>query len=142
MNRIKNFIKPRNYKILLFSFLLVMFGDTFVPQEYSGVAHMIFMLQNMFVGLIIFYPLIRLRYLIITTILISVLIKIIELFYNYKVFDLQRCLGIIYILYYLMVATRIYKDIFSTKTISAETLSAVLCGFITLPDRNIFIFPN
>jgi len=97
MNRIKNFIRPEKYKILLFSFLLLMFGDTFVPEEYSGVAHTIFILQNMFVGLIIFYRLTRLRYLIITTILISFLIRIIEL--NYKVFDLHRWLGLIYILY-------------------------------------------
>src|SRR5450432_380012 len=121
MNRIKNFIRPEKYKILLFSFLLLMFGDTFVPEGYSGVAHLIFILQNMFVGLIIFYRLIRLRYLIITTVLISVLIRIIELLYNDKI-DLHRWLGIIYILYYLMVDSRIYKDVYSTKTISAETL--------------------
>ena len=140
MNRIKNFTRRRKYKILLFSFLLLMFGDIFVPDGYSAVAHMIFILQNMFVGLIIFYRLKRLRYLIITTILISVLTRIIDLFTPYKILDLQRWLGIIYILYYLVVASRIYRDIYSTKTISAETLSAVLCGFILLCLTGTFLF--
>ena len=140
MNRIKNFTRPGKYKILLFSFLLLMFGDILVPEGYSGVAHMIFILQNMFVGLIIFYRLKKLRYLIITTILLSVLIRIIYLFPNYRVFGLHRWLAIIYILYYLMVAGRIYRDIYSTKTISAETLSAVLCGFILLCLTGTFLF--
>ena len=140
MNRIKNFISRRKYKILLFSFLLLMFGDSFVPEGYSGVAHMIFILQNMFVGLIIFYRLTRLRHLIIITILISVLIRLTDLFPNYKVFDLHRWLGIIYILYYLVIAGRIYGDIYSTKTISTETLSAVLCGFILLCLTGTFLF--
>jgi voltage-gated potassium channel len=139
MNRIKKITRSRKYNILLFSFLLLMFGDTFVPEGYSGVAHLIFILQNMFVGLIIFYRLIRLRYLIITTILISVLMRIIELSYNYTV-DLHRWLGLIYILYYLMVAGRIYKDVYSAKTISTETLSAVLCGFILLCLTGTFLF--
>jgi hypothetical protein len=39
-----------------------------------------------------------------------------------------------------MVAGRIYRDTFSTKTISVETLSAVLCGFILLCLTGTFLF--
>jgi voltage-gated potassium channel len=133
-------IRRRKYEILLISFLLLMFGDACVPIRFSGTTHFILLLQNMIVGLIVFYRILSLRYLILITIILSLLLRALDQPGGQSNFDFHTWRGILYILYFLVITGKVYKDIFLAKAISLETISAVLCGLILLCQLGTFLF--
>lgn len=139
MKKIQTYIERRRYEILLVSFLILMFGDTFLPAGYPDI-RLIFLMQNMVTGMVIFYRLKRLRVLIGSLIISIVFVKIIYEIPLHGNFNLRSWLGIIYLIYFFIITVEVYRTILRVKIISAEVLSAVLCGFILLCFTGTFLF--
>jgi len=122
----------RKYEILLTSFLVLTFGDTFCTVCLNF-ADQLLPLQNMLVGLFVFYRNKGLRVLIISLTLTNAVLYAL----SYQVAyigdcDMQSLTGVIYLFYFGVITLEVYRKIFSTQSISTEMISAVLCGFLLL----------
>jgi hypothetical protein len=130
----------RKYEILLTSFLILTFGDTFGSASLS-IADQLLLLQNMLVGLFIFYRNKCLRILITCLTAANAVLDTL----SYRVAsighcDMQSITGIIYLFYFGIITLEVYRKIFSTQSISTEMISAVLCGFLLLCLVGTFLF--
>ena len=66
-----------------------------------------------------------------------ILLQFLEIFSHLSF--LEKVLPILYILFFVAMSFKVYKEIFSAKKIDIEMLSAVFCGFITLGILTAFI---
>lgn len=133
---IKLFIEARKYEILLVSFLLLIFGNTFFIVTFLGNA--LFIFQNMIVGLIIFFNHKTLRRILITLNITHFVVAILSL--RYPTIDHTHLKGVIFLLYFSIVSIEVYRKIFYTVSVSRELVAAVLCGFILLCLIGTFVF--
>ncbi|MCW3108792.1 MAG: hypothetical protein JWQ09_3298 [Segetibacter sp.] len=130
------FIEARKYEILLASFLLLIFGNTFYIVTFSGNA--LFIFQNMIIGMIIFFNHKILRRILITLNITHFAVTILSL--RYSIVDDIHLKGVIYLLYFSVVSIEVYRKIFYTVSVSRELVAAVLCGFILLCLIATFVF--
>lgn len=130
------YIRQRKYECLLFSFMLLIFGDTFNHQFIVIICNI---LQNMFTGAFIFYERRRLRnitiFLILASIVLSMLASHLAL-----IIDVKSWQGIIYLIFFALISKEVYREVFYTKTVTKELLSAALCGFVLLCLIGTFLF--
>jgi voltage-gated potassium channel len=125
----------KRFEFLLVSFLLLMFGTTYFT---SPLAMHFVVTQNLLAGLVVFYRNKKLRLAIIVIILVHTA-WVIGPIYNawLRQNELKPKL---YLLYFALVSYQVYKQIFNTKSVSAEMISAVMCGFILLCFISTFLF--
>jgi voltage-gated potassium channel len=134
--KLLDFIGHRKYLILLASFLLLIFGNTFTENEkIFGVVNIY---QNLLTGLLVFYYKKKIRFIILGVILISIAL---DLFASDLSFTETRSWhGILYLIFFSLVVVEVYKEVLYVKFISAEMLFAALCGFVLLCQIATFLF--
>jgi voltage-gated potassium channel len=136
MNSVRTFIAGRKYEILLISFLLLIFGNSFYVD--SKPVGGLFIMQNMLTGFLVFYGNRYLRIVLGILNLAHLLLATIAAPYAFVGnFAVKH---IVYLLYFWIVSIEIYRKIFSARSVSKEMISAVLCGFILLCLTGTFLF--
>jgi voltage-gated potassium channel len=131
-----SYIDQRKYAVLLISFLLLIFGNTFTEQyQIFGLVNIY---QNLLTGLLVFYNKKRLRYIILCIILVSVAL---DLFGDSFTFiEGKSGHGILYLIFFFLVVKEVSIEVLYVKTVSTEMLSAALCGFVLLCQIGTFLF--
>jgi voltage-gated potassium channel len=136
LNRLSFCAAARRYEILLCSFMLLIFGNSFTAtRPLTGI---IDIYQNFITGFIVFYNKKRLRIFILSIIILTVVMDIFKnslLFINVKSWH-----GILYLVFFSLVAKEVYKEVLYVKTVSRELLAAALCGFVLLCLVAAFLF--
>ncbi len=122
------FIEERKYEILLCSFLLMIFGNTFAISNH--VISIMDIYQNFVICFFIFLRKKWMRNFIAVTLLLFISLDVFE--NQLSFIDARSWHGIIYLIFFFRIAIEIFKKIFYTKTVSREMLSAALCGFVVL----------
>jgi voltage-gated potassium channel len=56
------------------------------------------------------------------------------------IIDVKSWQGIIYLIYFFLVAKEVYKEVLYAKTVTRELLAAVLCGFVLLCLFGTFLY--
>jgi voltage-gated potassium channel len=130
------YIINKKYELLFISFMLLIFADTFAHHLLLLICNI---LQNMIIGLIIFYKRKILRVLILFLIVATLGLSLFgpELI---AFLDVKSWQGIIYLIYFFIVAKELYKELLYAKTVNRELLAAVLCGFVLLCLMCTFLF--
>jgi voltage-gated potassium channel len=134
---IKSYCTQHRYEVLLLSFMLLVFGNTFTPQHrIIGITDIY---QNFLVGLFVFYNKKRLRSCIVGIILVTVLMDIFKS--DLSAFINTRSVhSFLYLIFFVVVAKEVYKEVLYVKNISRELLAAALCGFVLLCLFGTFLF--
>lgn len=128
------FFKKR-FEFLLVSFLVLMFGTTYFT---SPIAMHIVVTQNLIAGLLVFYQQKTLRIVITAFILVHTIWVIGP---NYFIWLRQHEIKPeLYLIYFALISFQVYKQIFKSRTVSVEMISAVMCGFILLCFIATFLF--
>jgi voltage-gated potassium channel len=125
----------KRFEILLLSFLLLMFGNTFFPVP---IVLRILVTQNMLTGILVFYRLKLLRKILIGILVIHTIWLLLQ--NPYPWLQQSPLKPEIYLLYFVLISYQVYKHIFKSDTVSAEMISAVMCGFILLCFIATFLF--
>lgn len=127
----------RRFELLLLSFLVLMFGITFLT---TPIAMHVLVTQNLIAGLLVFYLHKQLRYVILSILCFHTFL----IFFAGSIPWLQQheLKPYIYVLYFSLISFQVYKHIFQSRTVSTEMISAVMCGFILLCFISTFIFDN
>ena len=136
LGTIFSYAGQRKYEVLLFSFMLLMFGNTFTLQHFM--VGIIGIYQNFIIGFIVFYNKRWLRIFILCIILLTVALDLFEssLFF----INVGSCHGILYLIFFSLVAREVYKEVLYVKSVSRELLAAALCGFVLLCLIATFLF--
>ena len=130
------YLNHHKYEILLFSFILLIFGDTFVPHQM--LFNVINIYQNFITGLVIFYSRKSVRLTILCIILASLALDAFAI--DFTFINTGRWHGILYLIFFFLVSTQVYKEVLFSKAVSRELLAAVLCGFVLLGLMGTFLF--
>lgn len=135
-NKLLFYISQRKYIILLISFLVLIFGNTFTEDyQIFGIVNIY---QNLLAGLLVYFNKKRLRYIIMSIILVSVAI---DLFAgSFSFIQRNSWHGILYLIFFFLVVKEVFIDVLYVKTVSTEMLSAALCGFVLLCQIGTFLF--
>jgi voltage-gated potassium channel len=130
------YISNKKYELLFISFMLLIFADTFAHHLLLLICNI---LQNMIIGLVIFYKRKILR---VFTLFLIVITLGLSLFGSELInfLDVKSWQGIIYLIYFFIVAKEVYKELLYSKTVNRELLAAVLCGFVLLCLICTFLF--
>lgn len=136
INKLTIYLRQRKYELLLFSFMLLIFGDTFSHGLIVIISNI---LQNMITGVFIFYNRKTLRNITFVLIFASI---VLSLFGQYlrSFIDIRSWQGIIYLIYFFLVSKEVYKEVLYVKTVTRELLAAALCGFVLLCLIATFLF--
>jgi multisubunit Na+/H+ antiporter MnhF subunit len=136
MHRILSYAGQKKYEILLLSFMLLIFGNTFT--DHLRIAGIIDICQNMIVGMLVFYEKKWLRNTVLLLIIASALLNLIASRLGF--IDVKSWQGIIYLVFFTLVAVEVFKKVLYSKRVSRELLSASLCGFVLLCLIGTFLF--
>ena len=130
------YVGQRKYAVLLISFLILIFGNTFTEDiKIFGVVNIY---QNLLTGLFVFHNKKRLRFIILGIILVSVLL---DLFAGSISFIQGKSWhGILYLIFFSLVVKEVAIEVLYVKTVSTELLAAALCGFVLLCQISTFLF--
>ena len=129
-------IQKRKYMILLVSFLILIFGNTFTEDyQIFGIVNIY---QNLLAGLLVFQNKKRLRYIILGIILISIAL---DLFSNhFSPTQTKTGHTILYLIFFSIVVAEVYTKVLTVKEVSTEMLAAALCGFVMLCQIATLVF--
>src|SRR5258706_6667408 len=130
----KNYIEKRKYEILLLSLLILMFGIR--PAYISPLLP----IQIMIVGIIIFNNRKFLLYFIAGLLIFTIVLHLCSEIFYFKDISTHSLLGIAFIIYFVTLTLEVFRRILMTDRVSAEIISAVLCGFIMLGFIGWFLF--
>lgn len=134
--RLLDYIGQKQYALLLVSFLILIFGNTFT--EHYQIFGLVNIYQNLLTGLIVFYHKKQLRYIILSIILVSIAL---DLFADNLSFIQGRSWhGILYLIFFSLVVKEVAIEVLYVKTVSTEMLAAALCGFVLLCQISTFLF--
>ena len=129
-------IGQRKYAVLLISFLILIFGNTFTEDR--QIFGLVNIYQNLLTGLVVYYHTKHLRYIILGIILASV---VLDLFTGSFSFDQGSSWhGILYLIFFFLVVREVSMEVLFVKTVSTEMLAAALCGFVLLCQIGTFLF--
>ncbi len=133
--RVRHLITQRSYEILVGSFLVLIFGDTFSRAVTMAV---LLPLQNMCIALVVFFKSAILRKVVASLIVSVLLIIFVNCYFHSK--QLVGTICVIYFIYFSIISFKVYKKIFNTESVSTEMMAAVICGFILLCLTGAIIF--
>ena len=131
---------PYKYRILLFSSFLIIFSLP-IPSETSGyeLIYALITSFNILAGLLIVGNRRGLRNRIVRTIgILLIIIQFVDLVFPIPAFE--SLLSGLFVLFFVSISVRVYKDILVAKVIDTEILAAVLCGYIFLGFLASFLF--
>lgn len=126
----KEYVYNRRYSIFLFSFLLMLFGDIFIGPDWGYNLETILILQNMFASLLLFRK--EKFYQIVIIFSLIFIGTFSRLFFQLQPGLTGYTFLAVYVIYFLMVSYRIYKDLMNQKKLGFEMISAAFSGFILL----------
>jgi hypothetical protein len=129
-------VKRRKYEWLLLSFMLLIFGNTFT--DHIRITGIINIYQNMVTGMLVFYNKKWLRNTAGILITVSALLNLFES--QLAFLDMRSWQGIIYLVFFILVAVEVFKKVLYSKKVSRELLSAASCGFVLLCLIGTFLF--
>ena len=130
------YIDERKYAVLLVSFLLLIFGNTFTESyQIFGIVNIY---QNLLTGLLVFYNKKRSRYIIMSIILLSVALDLFS--DSFTFIEGKSGHGLLYLIFFSLVVKEVSIEVLYVKTVSTEMLSAALCGFVLLCQIGTFLF--
>ena len=129
-------VGQRKYLVLLVSFLVLIFGNTFTrDNQIFGVVNIY---QNLLSGFFVFHHKKSLRFIILGIILVSVAL---DLFANdFSFTQTKSWHGILYLIFFSLVVKEVYIEVLRAKVVSTELLFAALCGFVLLCQIASFLF--
>lgn len=129
-------IDKRKYLILLVSFLILIFGNTFTEDyQIFGIVNIY---QNLIAGLLVFQNKKRFRYIILGIILISIALDLFA--NNFSPTQTKTGHTILYLIFFTMVVAEVYTKVLTVKEVSTEMLAAALCGFVLLCQIATLVF--
>ena len=128
----------RRFTLFLISFLLMLFGDIFISHEWYNETQTILILQNMLVSLLLFQQSSKLKKLTIITLILLAIASRIYPQINPGVSNYSFVTA--YLLYFIIVSHKLFKDLLFQKELGIETLSAAFSGFILLGTFSSIIF--
>jgi hypothetical protein len=134
--RVVAFVQKKKYELMLLSFMVLIFGNTFGAN--GPVMGRIDVYQNMLAGIVAFYDKRRLRHSVMLLMLLSISLGVFPEFV--RIGDLGSWQGIIYLVFFSLVALEVFRAVLYTRTVSRELLSASLCGFVLLCLIATFLF--
>ena len=129
-------IGQRKYMILLVSFLILIFGNTFTEKD--QIFGIVNIYQNLLTGFFVFHHKKRLRYIILGIIIISAALDLFA--NNFSFIQTKSWHGILYLVFFSLVVKEVYIEVLYVKTVSTEMLAAALCGFVLLCQIATFLF--
>ena len=133
-------LSPYKYLLLLVSSFLIIFSLP-IPSETSGYELIYAMITsfNILAGLLIVGDRKSIRSSIIRFIGITLIfIQFFDLLVPIPSFE--RLLSSLFVIFFVSISIRVYKDIIQAKVIDIEILAAVLCGYIFLGFLASFLF--
>ncbi|WP_346858040.1 potassium channel family protein [uncultured Draconibacterium sp.] len=128
IRRIHELRMKHKYEILLVSFLILLFGDVFMPSDVDAMPILIF--QNVFASTVIFYGKKRWRYPLILLLFFLFVLEFLNL--TITVPNSRLMFFSAYIIYFLFLSIEVYSQILKVKDVDVGMIAAVLCGFIML----------
>ena len=136
LTKMLSYIDQRKYAILLVSFLLLIFGNTFTEDyQIFGIVNIY---QNLLTGLVVFYNKKRLRYIIWSIILVSVVLDLFSGSFTFV--EGKSWHGMLYLIFFFLVVKEVSVAVLYVRTVSTEMLAAALCGFVLLCQIGTFLF--
>lgn len=118
------------HEIVLFSLLLLLFGQLFVPASIMGLVQPILFLQTIVAGIILFSDKPLWRHFFTVLFLISMVLSVYVFFYKSTfATSVQRT---IFIVIFLAISAETYRQIYTTKDVRPGMIASVLSGFILL----------
>ncbi len=135
-DRILSYVDQRKYVVLLISFLILIFGNTFTEdRQIFGIVNVY---QNLLTGLLVFYHKKRLRYWMMGIILVSIALDLFDPSFSF--IQGSGWHGILYLIFFTLVVKEVAIEVLYVKTVNTEMLSAALCGFVLLCQIGTFLF--
>ena len=128
----------RRFTLFLISFLLMLFGDIFISNEWYKETQTVLIVQNMLVSLLLFQQSSKLKKLTIITLIVLAIASRIFPQINPGVGNYSFVTA--YLLYFIIVSHKLFKDLLFQKELGIETLSAAFSGFILLGTFSSIIF--
>ena len=136
LTKMLSYIDQRKYAILLVSFLLLIFGNTFTEDyQIFGIVNIY---QNLLTGLVVFYNKKRLRYIIWGIILVSIVLDLFSGSFTFV--EGKSWHGMLYLIFFFLVVKEVSVAVLYVRTVSTEMLAAALCGFVLLCQIGTFLF--
>ena len=118
------------HEILLFSLLLLLFGQLFIPGEFRSIMRPLLFAQTIFAGIILFSDKKFWRNLLIILFVFVFCIDLLNYFYDLRF--LPFISGLIYIFFFFSVSAETYRQIYKAKEVKPAMIAAVFSGFILL----------
>jgi hypothetical protein len=135
-NRVLQYVHERKYAVLLISFLVLIFGNTFTEdKQIFGIVNVY---QNLLIGLLVFYDKKSLRNAIICIILVSIALDLFA--HDISFINEKSWHGGLYLIFFGLVVKEVSLAVLYVKTVSTEMLAAALCGFVLLTQIGTFLF--
>jgi len=135
LQRVNYFFSQRKYEVLVLSFIVLIFGNTFCDAAFMAV---LLPLQNMLVAFAIFFREKVSRVMIACMVSIVMAMALLNCWYF-----TQQGAGVIlvvYFLYFVLISSKVYSLIFTAGRVSSEVLALLVCGFILLCLTNAILF--
>jgi voltage-gated potassium channel len=129
-------VYQKKYEILLFSFLLLIFGNTFTAHV--KILDVLNIYQNMIIGAFVFYNRKRLRNPVFILILLSLLLDLVQSRLTF--INVRSWHSLIYLAFFFLITREVYMEVLYAKTVTRELLSAAMCGFVLLCLISTFLF--
>ena len=140
LNTIVKSLSPYKYQLLLLSSFLIIFSLP-IPSETSGyeLIYALITSSNILAGLIVVGDNKNIRSRIIRVLGITLIaIQFLDLVIPIPAFE--SILASLFVLFFVSISIRVYKDVYKAKEIDIEILAAVLCGYIFLGFLASFLF--
>jgi len=128
----------KRFTLFLISFLLMLFGDIFISHEWYKETQTVLIVQNMLVSLLLFQRSSKLKKLTIITLIVLAIASRIFPQINPGVGNYSFVTA--YLLYFIIVSHKLFKDLLFQKELGIETLSAAFSGFILMGTFSSIIF--
>jgi len=119
----------RRFSIFLFSFLLLIFGDLFLPIPNESLLQTILWVQNIACSFMLFIQESVRAKLLVWVVFLATIIARLLLFVGY---DGSLGFVFIYVIYFVLISYEIFKDLQQQKAVGLEMISAAFCGYILL----------
>ncbi|MDG1332589.1 MAG: ion channel [Crocinitomicaceae bacterium] len=137
MSKLRSIFENNQHSMLLGSLLVLLFGHLIVPKMLLADFVPVFLMQNVVVSLLIFSE----KKIWTITLALFLLFLIVQF---YLIPDpkgeIKSTVGFAYIIYFIMISTKVYHKIYASKIVGRELISAVFSGFIMLSTIGSFIF--
>lgn len=116
------------YEILLASFLLLIFGDIFFPDNIDAAPYLF--IQNVLASITLFYRKKKWRLPLLIMLIAIIGLIVLNLFFSLSF--IRIAFAITYIIYFVFLSTEVFAQIFKKKDVTVSVISSVLCGFIII----------